>query len=73
VIFCRCSSDLKEVVVEVTYSCWADVRHRLQQQHHLGNSLADLELSTSLEWRPQGHTMRGPQLQSDYVSMIPDL
>jgi hypothetical protein len=67
-IFCRCSYGLKEVVVETTYSCGAAICHHLRRPHRLGESLAELEMATSLEWRPQGLTMRGPQLLVDYVS-----
>jgi len=71
VLSCRCSDSLKEVVVEATYSCGAAACHRLRRHPRLGESLAELELAHSLEWRPLGQTMRGPQLLADYVSYLP--
>jgi len=56
--------------VEATYSCGAAACHRLRRHPHLGDSLAELEMAHSLEWRPLGHTMRGPQLLADYVSYL---
>jgi len=51
VISCRCSDSLKEVVVEAAYSCGAAACHRLRRHPRLGDSLAELELAHSLEWR----------------------
>ena len=56
--------------MEATYSCGAAACHRLRRQPRMGDSLAELELANSLEWRPLGHTMRGPQLLADYVSYL---
>ena len=70
VISCRCSDSLKEVVVEAAYSCGAAACHRLRRHPRLGDSRAELELVNSLEWRPLGHTLRGPQLLADYVSYL---
>ena len=70
IISFRCSSDLKEVVVSTTYSCWSGTCHRLHPHHTETDSLVELEMSNSIEWRPRGHTMRGPQLLADYVSYL---
>ena len=56
--------------MEATYSCGAAACHRLRRHPRLGDSRAELELVNSLEWRPLGLTMRGPQLLADYVSYL---
>jgi hypothetical protein len=70
VISYRCSDSLKEVVVVAAFSCGAAACHRLRRHPRLGDSLAELESAHSMEWRPLGHTMRGPQLLADYVSYL---
>jgi len=60
---------MKGAVVSITYRCITAGCHRLRRQHHsLTSSLVDLEAATSIEWRPRGLPLEGPQLQSVYVS-----
>jgi hypothetical protein len=68
IISFRCSSDLKEVVVRTTYSCWSGTCHRLHPHHTETDSLVELEMTNSIEWRPRGQVLT-PQLQAVYVSL----